>query len=271
MNRFTKIGQMGSRLFVLVFVFLLISAEDAPKTLTVQGVVDGFKKAVTDKKNLTVKSTQVVTYTKKESGSVSTTSSVTVNISADMKEKSFVVKMTKVDPQGSAAAQPNLILVLEEKGGKAVFTEKHWYEKELEYRTVSYEIPDSSGVHSLEVDSALFSSLQTRVCATAEFFHTWLDQPYLVDGFINVMCEAVSVTDEKYQDKRKELYPEGRDAYRLNRPVYDTVTKKGRSSRTDTFWFDKTSLMLIGWKSELLSTNNGVEHSQLVERSYSYQ
>lgn len=169
--------------------------------------------------------------------------SVEVKVAASMTRESFEVKMWK-----SGLLHPALELSLVLNDGTPTVTERHWYPVWNRYREVAYSSPHPAGIDSLAVQSSLFNELKSTVCATAEFFHTWLGDSPQADDLQSAIGQSTSAVSELLNGER---------VYRLTRPVYERELPQHYRSRRDTFWVSAESNLLVRWRKELIDMNYG--------------
>lgn len=185
---------------------------------------------------------------------------VDVRISASMTRDSYLVKIWK-----SEMSQPVTEVLLTTDDGVPTIVERQWYPVLDDYRTAKYASPYRTGYDDPALQSCLFQELETSVCATAEFFHTWLgDDTYQADSFQQIVALAtlVPVEAETYRGKR---------TYRLKRQAYQIDEPERYLSCFQTFWIDAESYLLVGWRTELVDIQYD-DHAayQVVERHYDY-
>lgn len=185
---------------------------------------------------------------------------VDVRISASMTRDSYVVKMWKGE-----MSQPITEVFLTTDDAVPTIVERQWYPVLDDYRTAKYVSPHRTGYDDPVLQSCLFQELETSVCATAEFFHTWLgDDSYQADAFQQIVALATLVPAQS------EMY-QGRSTYRVVRQAYERDEPELYRSNLQTFWIDSESYLLVGWRTELVDIQYD-DHAayQVVERHYDY-
>jgi hypothetical protein len=95
--------------------------------------------------------------------------SVDVRIHAEMTPDSFTVTVWRGNEE-----RPVAINSLALRDGVPFITERQWHLILGDYREVSYPSPHPYGYDDATLESVLFGEIPSRVCATAEFFRTWL-------------------------------------------------------------------------------------------------
>ncbi len=185
--------------------------------------------------------------------------SVDVKIIADMTRDSYTVTMWKgQDPR------PISIVTLGEQHGVPYITERQWYPILDDYREVSYPSPRASGYDDPALHSVMFSEIESRVCVTAEFFHTWLGDSIQAEMFERNIESAVIVDEAPVEVDA--------NAIRLHRNVYEKENDNAYRSSNQFFLVDSGSAELSAWRTELVSLDfdKPKYNYMIVERNYSY-
>jgi hypothetical protein len=186
--------------------------------------------------------------------------SVDVRIVAEMTHDSYTVTMWRGDEE-----RPISVVTLAPKDGVPYVTERQWYPVLNDYRELSRPSPHPYGYGEPAIQSCLFSSIDDRVCATAEFFTTWLGESAAGKWLDRIVARGKFVPDGE---------AEAAGYVRLHRPVYagERMNGDGYSSCDQFFFVRSDPPLLQEWIDELaaLRFDTSVFRYMLVERRYRY-
>ena len=142
-------------------------------------------------------------------------------------------------------------------------TERQWYPVWNKYREAVYPAPQPDGITDWGIQPCLFDEIKIYVCASAEFFKTWLGASWQADSFKSMLAESTHVEMCEYQ---------GEAAFCLTRPCHEKQEANRYRSRVDTFWITQDKQRLLGWRSEGVDIRYGEFVGYLVvDRHYNYR
>jgi hypothetical protein len=185
--------------------------------------------------------------------------SVDVRIHAEMTPDSFTVTVWRGNEE-----RPIAINSMAVRDGVPYITERQWHPILGDYREVSYPSPHAYGYDDATVQSVLFENIHSTVCATAEFFHTWLADTGQADTFEQIIAEAKII--------HAPLETAAPGSLRLHRRPYKGDREGGFSSCDQYFMLSLEPPLLLEWSDELvaLKYDKSVFAYMTVERTYSY-
>jgi len=185
---------------------------------------------------------------------------VDVRIVADMTHDAYTVTMWRGDEE-----RPISIVTLAPRDGVPYVTERQWYPVLNDYRELSRPSPLPYGYEEPAIQSCMFSSIDDRVCATAEFFTTWQGQSAAGEWLDRIVAWGDFVPDAKAKQAA---------CVRLHRPVYagERMNGNGYSSCDQFFLVRSGPPLLQEWIDELaaLRFDTSVFRYMIVERRYRY-
>jgi len=184
--------------------------------------------------------------------------SVDVRIVADMTHDGYTVTMWRGEEE-----RPISIVTLAPKDGVPYVTERQWYPVLNDYRELSRPSPHPFGYDDPAIQSGLFSSIDDRVCATAEFFRTWLGESVVGEGHHEIVGWANIIRDAEAQQA---------GCIRLHRPVYED-NEQNKYLKSDQYFLVRSEPPLLReWSSNkvALHFDRHLFKYMIVERRYRY-
>jgi hypothetical protein len=184
--------------------------------------------------------------------------SVDVRIVAEMTHDSYTVTMWRGDEE-----RPISVVTLAPKDGVPYVTERQWYPVLNDYRELSRPSPHPYGYGEPAIQSCLFSSIDDRVCATAEFFTTWLGE-----SAAGKWLDRIVARGKFLPDGEAELA----GCVRLHRPVYEREDESRYLSSNQYFRVRLEPPLLDEWNSEKVAVHfdTAIFKYMIVERRYRY-
>jgi len=186
-----------------------------------------------------------------------------LKIKSEMTPDSFTFSVWNRESSGG---NPILKVELEPgEGGHGSMTESVFMPELGEYREAVYDIEGGKGVPELKLEHGIFEKIPALVCATGEFYFTWLGEGSpQQEAFGMIIGDATLVDLET-----KGLH--------LKRDVYDYSDEASISRRVDHFWVDARTGRLNSWASVFVDIRKGNEDGKeghevymLVTRDYVY-